>query len=489
MRTNGRLSTTHRELVAVARRHAPSVLLPVLSRVSAGQLLGQFSPDWPEPWLISAIARENLAYGNEHRGGPRVTNSDLRRMRGVGLNLTDPFEDEVGQPDAADSIIVRYAFQQAPYRCDPFAEITRVLAVLNRDYSSMTLKKVSNDWESLLGLPLEKFVKAAFLILTCALFGDGWFDPAELADPKFESYGVTSAEVLGVFHRYFAAGLPDLRERARADRHRDERLRRLDFNPLVETPYVSIGDGRYLAPSMHLATQRISLASLYFIGMDKWGNAFSEDLGKIIEAYVGDQLRLLDPPAVVTGECSYKIKKNKRMTADYVLRLDGVTVVFEVKSARVAHKARLAFNDYRDDFERDVSDAFGRQIKTTVELIRAEKIPDFVDLQLPMDIRGVVVTAEPHYMINSAAYRQRLPDPGCPFAVVSLGELERLIAAAQAGDAAELFRAVTKRGSDVTNVIAQHTQKLGVEVEPNSILDAAFSRLRVSNISASREPT
>jgi hypothetical protein len=65
---------------------------------------------------------------------------------------------------------------------------------------------------------------------------------------------------------------------------------------------------------------------------------------------------------------------------------------------------------------------------------------------------------------------------------VSLGELERLIAAAQAGDAAELFRAVTKRGCDVMNVIAQHTQKLGVEVEPNSLLDAAFSRLDVSNV-------
>jgi hypothetical protein len=429
-----------------------------------------------------AIARENLAYGNEYRGGPRVTDSDLRRMREVGLNLTDPFVDEVGKPHAMDSIIVRYAFQQAPYRCDPFAEIARILAVLDRDYSSMTLEKVSNDWESLLGLPLEKFVKAAFLILTCALFAGGRFDPAELADPKFESYGVTSAEVLGVFHRYFAAALPDLRERARADRHLDERLRRLDFNPLAETPYVDMGDGRYLAPSMHLATQRISLASLYFIGTTKWEYAFSRDLGKIIEAYVGDQLRLLDPPAVVTGECSYKIKKDKLPMADFVLRLDGVTVVFEVKSARVAHKARLAFDDYRDDFKRDVSDALGRQIKTTVDLIRTRKISGFVDLRLPMDICGVVVTAEPHYMINSAAYRQRLPDPGCPFAVVSLGELERLIAAAQAGDAAELFRAVTKRGNDVMNVIAQHTQKLGVEVEPNSLLDAAFSRLDVSNV-------
>jgi hypothetical protein len=144
-------------------------------------------PGLAGPVVDLAIARENLAYGNEYRGGPRVTDSDLRRMREVGLNLTDPFVDEVGKPHAMDSIIVRYAFQQAPYRCDPFAEIARILAVLDRDYSSMTLEKVSNDWESLLGLPLEKFVKAAFLILTCALFAGGRFDPAELADPSLRA--------------------------------------------------------------------------------------------------------------------------------------------------------------------------------------------------------------------------------------------------------------------------------------------------------------
>lgn len=86
-------------------------------------------------------------------------------------------------------------------------------------------------------------------------------------------------------------------------------------------------------------------------------------------------------------------------------------------------------------------------------------------------------------MINSAAYRQRLPDPDCPFAVVSLGELERLIAAAQAGDTVDLFRAVTKGDNDVIDVIGQHAQKLGVELEPNSLLDIAFSRLHVPNAS------
>ncbi|MGH4016444.1 MAG: hypothetical protein ACRDSL_21450 [Pseudonocardiaceae bacterium] len=477
----GRIST-YRELVAVARRQAPSVLLPVLSQISACQFLGRSSPSWPDPWLISVIARENIAYGNEHRGGPHVTDSDLRRAREVGLTLVDPFIDEVGQPDAMDSVLVRYVFQQASYQCDPFAEIARILAVLDRDYSSMTLEVVSDDWESLLGVPVEKFVKASFVILVCAQSAGGQFDPAVLADPTFESYGVTRAEVLAVFHRYFAAELSDLQKRARATvRHVDERLRHLDFNLLVETPYVGMGDGRYIAPSMHLAAQRISLASLYFIGMTQWKEAFSRDFGKIIEAYVGDQLRLLDS-AVVTGERPYKIKKNSLMAADFVLKLDGLTVVFEVKSARVAHKARLAFDAYQADFQLDVNEALEKQIKTTVDLIRAENNV-FADLQLPTEICGVVVTAEPHYMINSAAYRQRLPDPGCPFAVVSLGELERLIAAAQVGDSANLFRAVT-RGDNVMNTIGQHTQRLGVEVEPNSLLDAAFSRLRVPSSSS-----
>src|SRR5262249_36580427 len=79
--------------------------------------------------------------------------------------------------------------------------------------------------------------------------------------------------------------------------------------------YTGKGDRRCLAPSMHLAAQRISLTSLYFIGRTQWKDTVSRDLGKIIEAYVGDQLRSLDT-AVVTGERSYKIKKNTLMTAD-----------------------------------------------------------------------------------------------------------------------------------------------------------------------------
>jgi hypothetical protein len=36
----------------------------------------------------------------------------------------------------------------------------------------------------------------------------------------------------------------------------------LNFNPLVATPFMSLGEGLYVAPSMHLAAQHISLTSL-----------------------------------------------------------------------------------------------------------------------------------------------------------------------------------------------------------------------------------
>lgn len=135
-------------------------------------------------------------------------------------------------------------------------------------------------WSPLPGLTLEKFVKAAFLVMSQAHISSGRFDVAVLADPELEEYGVTAAEVLQVFHHYFAAELLPLRDQARTGRHEDDRLRRLDFNPLAATPFVGLGAGVYVAPSMQLAARRISLTSLlYFAGRNAWDKAFANDLG------------------------------------------------------------------------------------------------------------------------------------------------------------------------------------------------------------------
>jgi hypothetical protein len=61
----------HTDLVDVARRHAPDVLLPVLAEISAAQFRGQKDSRWPYEWDIAGVARENIASSNAYRGrGP-----------------------------------------------------------------------------------------------------------------------------------------------------------------------------------------------------------------------------------------------------------------------------------------------------------------------------------------------------------------------------------------------------------------------------------
>lgn len=91
----------------------------------------------------------------------------------------------------------------------------------------------------------------------------------------------------------------------------------------------------------------------------------------------------------------------------------------------------------------DVGHALEHQIPVTAELIRAGD-PAYAGYGLPTNVYAVVVIAEPHLMIDSDRYRDALPDPGCPYVVLSLQELEWFVATVLAGvDAGDLVRELT----------------------------------------------
>jgi hypothetical protein len=475
-------STRYQDFIAAARRHAPSVLLPVLAAVSAKQFDGggyrHRRDEVIFPWVIAAAARENIAYGNEHRSTDPVTLKDLGRLRNIYTNLHDSFVDTADQPGSLDSFLVRTAFEQFPYQHSRFEDMSRILLLFDRQYSGLSCSVMSTDgWQQLLGLPLEAFMRAAFFILVGANNNAGWFDPAWLTQPNLqpamELLQLSAQDVMAVFGRVFGADFADVKTRAQAERNPDSRLQRFDPNPLMETPFVRLPDGRYLAPSTHFVAQRLSPASIYYLALAHWDVSFCNDLGKVTEVYVGEQLDLVETE-VVLHDVEYRKGSN---AADYVVSLHGLTLVVEVKSARVARLGRLDRQGYLDDLNKDVGKALG-QIKRTGEMIR-DGHPAFSRIDSRQQIRGIVVTAEPHYMLNSPLYRGQIADPGFPTAILSLRELEHAIAAARAGNAVELFMALTTWGPDGTNVgtvIAAHEQSLGIKLARNPLLDAAFER-------------
>ncbi|MGW5557636.1 hypothetical protein ACWER9_10485 [Micromonospora sp. NPDC003944] len=476
-------STRYADFIAAARRVAPSVMLPVLANASIQQLRGSsvYRPRADEviqAWIIAAAARENIAYGNEFRQRT-VSRKDLHRLRYTYQEVHDPILNTAGQPGAVESLMVRTVFEQFPFAHSRYEDLSRILLLFDRDYSSLNCEVLSvAAWEELLGAPLERFMRSAFFILVGALCNGGRFDTDWLSMPHFapvfDAYDMVAAEVVEVFDRVFVADFADVHAQAAANRNPDPHLRRFDPNPLLGAPFVRMPDGTNLAPCVHLVAQRVSPASLYYVGWDKWKKKFTRDLGKVTEAYVGEQLGLVNPP-ILLHDVEYKKGQN---ASDYVIGYPGLTIIVEVKSARVAHPGRLDMDGYLADAEKDVGDAMKRQIKVTADLIKAGH-PAFHGIDSAAEIRGVVVTAEPHYMLNSPMFRSLLPDAGYPTVILSLSELEFAVSAALAGEPANLFRALTDWGPDgidANAVAREHAAKLGVPTPRNPLLQAAAER-------------
>ncbi|MER5608751.1 hypothetical protein AB0F93_20510 [Micromonospora tulbaghiae] len=476
-------TTRYHDFIAAARRHTPSTLLPALAAVSASQFDGGGYVGRRDevifPWVIAAAARENIAFGNEYRSTAPVSRKDLGRLRNIFMNLEDPFLDSVGEPGASESYLVRTAFEQFPYQHSRYDEMSRMLLLFDRDYTGLDCRILSSTtWTELLGIPVDAFMRAAFLVMVGARVNAGWFDTRWLGQPHFQpalnALDVTGPQVMNIFRRIFATDVETVRQRVLAERKGDSRLYRYEFNPLVDKPFVLMPDGRYLAPNIYFVAQRLSPAALYYVGWESLGSPFANDLGVVTEVYVGEQLALLD---AVNTLHDVEYERGQR-AADYVLVLPGLTVVIEVKSARVSPPGRLDHQGYIDDLNRDVGKAL-KQIKRTGDMIR-DGHPAFAMVDSTQDIRGIVVTAEPHYLLNTKIYRDVIPDPGYQTVILSLSELEHAVAAAHIGDPVGLFTALTTPGPvgtyDAAKAVAVHERSLGVTQARNPLLDDAYKR-------------
>ncbi|MFI7302168.1 nuclease-related domain-containing protein [Micromonospora aurantiaca] len=476
-------TTRYRDFIAAARRHTPSALLPTLAAVSASQFDGGAYERRPGevifPWMIAAAARENIAFSNEHRSTAPVTQKDLGRLRDLYINLEEPFLDSVGQPDALESFLVRTAFEQFPYQHSRYEDMSRILLLFDRDYTGLGCRVLSSAaWTGLLGLPVDAFMRTAFFIMVGARVNGGWFDPRWLDQPHLQpalnALDVTGPQVMDIFRRIFGTDVETVRRRVLEERKNDSRLHRYEFNPLVDKPFVLMPDNRYLAPNVYFVAQRLSPAALYYVGWNSLGKAFADDLGVVTEVYVGEQLALVNAAAIL-HDVEYAKGQH---AADYIVVLPGLTLVIEVKSARVSPPGRLDQQGYLDDLNRDVGKAL-KQIKRTGDMIRNGH-PAFTAVDPTQEIRGIVVTAEPHYLLNSQIYRDGIFDPEYQAVILSLGELEHAVAAAHAGDSIGLFTALTtpraEGGYNVEKAISTHERSLGVTKARNPLLDDAYKR-------------
>ncbi len=450
------------EFRQVVRRHRPSVLLPALAALTVGSGEPFDRPTNLEtypPWAVALAARESILWSNEHRNA-RFDGDDLRVLFNAHNDLYE--SDLPGVSKGVLGLLTRIAFEQFPYGESIFEEVSRSHAMLIDKPANLNLKVLANErsWQLMLGMPLGLAVGATFLLQVAANENAGWYDPAWLDRHDL-------AEILEQWPRYALdrrlADLSSTFAEFKADYAAAPKpaagLERYAYNPLTRRPFVLMPDGRYLAPQPRLILRTISPGALFPIGKEVLGDAFAHDLGTLVEAYVGRQLRTLGRPADVYPEITYG--KSHVKSIDWFLVLPSALVMFEVKSARFGLLEKAAMDGFEERSKGLLNRAV-KQLGTTSSALDAGR----AELaHIPKDVPriGVVVTAEPHYLSNSPWMRDLTISSPFPTLVASLREIEKLVTLS----VEEVARQLTKITSDPS----RSTWNLG-----NALQDAAFPR-------------
>jgi hypothetical protein len=167
----------------------------------------------------------------------------------------------------------------------------------------------------------------------------------------------------------------------------------------------------------------VTPTGLYHAGVAEHGHLFANDLGMLLEHYVGRQLRLI-PNAAVRGEVIYG--KPERRSIDWFVVLPKVVLLVEVKSRRLIQAAKAGDTTLPTRMQQ-LLDRARLQLERTIDVIRSRHAA-FTDIPHDRPIVGLVVTAEPHY--TGAAFLKPLESTNGneSIGIASVRDLEHVVA-------------------------------------------------------------
>ena len=420
------------ELRQRVRRFPRDELLRGIARAASQETLLR-KPLRDRGELTISLVRERYLF---QLAGICVTNCNNHRRRTVdadavedllqGLyNVWPPELDRGHGVDAWQRILSRTVYLQMPYQMSQAEPLSRSLCLFGNDPRFGEPVFEDGRWEAILGVPLEEFLKIAFIMFTAAIHNSGGISRQTLLSenvrPAFEPVGAEQA--LTVIDSWLARPVDDL---ARLDPEMtpdpDDLWR---FNPFYEWPIAILNDGTYVMPSPLGVMQRLGPQGLYFLGRDADPDgfgAFATDLGDRFERYIGAQLEFIQH-ARVRPEIVYDDDKR---SVDYIIETAEVLILVEVKSAAPDIKTRSGIFPEKGEMQQKIAKAC-RQITTSADRID-EGHPDFPVLaSRPM--RGLVVTREPYFNLLIPFMTDVVQPASIPTTIVSSQQLEGVIPA------------------------------------------------------------
>lgn len=412
------------------RRYRPSDLLPALAELALVEAPEPASRTDLQvaipPWAIATAARESVLWSNEHRRSV-VDDDALRRIMNAHARIAevDTTSDNIELLD----VVTRIAYEQFPYQVSQSAEVSRSHALLVDglgDVATTTFTPQTAD--RLLGAPLGQMVGATFMLHALASSQGGWVDPGVLDNPAFEViFEHWPREVIELRMEQLSSTFKEFKQRYDAAPKPPRGHERFAYNPLVDTPFLKMGDGRLLAPQPSLIMRTVTPEVLFYAGVKEFGSqAFGNDMGWLTQHYVGRQLRLLEPSVTLLPEVEYWVGKDRKDSVDWFLVFDSLVVMIEVKSARYGWFAQAAADGYRDRAHNPLVKGVDQLIKTAALL--KEGRPEFAHIPTDRPLAGIVVTTEPFYMANTPWVREEvLSRADIPVTVASLNDIELMV--------------------------------------------------------------
>jgi hypothetical protein len=283
--------------------------------------------------------------------------------------------------------------------------------------------KSRSDWAELLHVPLEDAAVSTLAVHAVARENGGVFNRELIRQLYLENiHDLAPVEsFMGTLDR-LTATLDEAREDALSSPQLKDGWRKYGYNPLVKTPLINIGEGVLCAPQTQWVLRSFSPENLYYLGWKKWGGDFGTELGYRVEGYTGDQLnhtgQLEILPEIRWGKASGKL------SVDWFLITPTATILIECKSARTTLNARAGDPTAVHSISRKLEAGFRQLDSTYSEIVSGNS--SFAAIPRDRPLIGLLVTAEPCYLANTADIRAALPRTQIPILTVSLRDIEHL---------------------------------------------------------------
>lgn len=243
------------------------------------------------------------------------------------------------------------------------------------------------------------------------------------------------------------------------------------FNPLVKRPLVKgIAGAATLAPAPEEIARRASSEGVVYEGLERYGPAFTTDVGHFFEGYIGRQLQLLRG-ARVHGEVVLTERAGKRSTVDWIVELEDAILLVECKSALPRRDVVGGWETFSDGHAQVMK---GReQILESFEEIRRGR-PELGFLSDDRPVVGLVVTLGSFYAGNDSSVVGVPASKGVQTGVVDAEFLEGLVTMPP-----EDVRTFVRRMSEKepTGHIEPRDLCEGLQVQRNMLLEEAFDSL------------